>query len=124
MNGDPLCVHISDDFHIFTPNLARPRPPSLILFSLDGRAFSHMNRRILLLLAALGCFILASYATLQFFMACMAVSSLVGVPSLSASLHHHALLSWLWLAIAFAAVLAFIASIFGLIRGRTPGPMP
>jgi hypothetical protein len=81
-----------------------------------------MKRRTLLLLAAVASLILAGYATLQFFMACMSPSSLVGIPSLLASLHHYALLSWLWLAIALAAAVAFIASIFRLIRGRSPGP--
>ena len=30
-----MCVHISDHFHPFTASAAGPRPPSLILFSLD-----------------------------------------------------------------------------------------
>jgi hypothetical protein len=84
----------------------------------------HMKRHTLLLFAAVGCFILAGYATLQFFMASMAASSLLGLPALSASLHHFALMSWLWLAVALAAASAFIASIFGLIRGRSSGGTP
>jgi hypothetical protein len=81
-------------------------------------------KRQRLLLAAFGCLILASYATLQIFMACMAASSLLGIPSLLASLHHYAFMSWLWLAVALAAVVGFIASVFGLIRGRSSGPTP
>jgi len=81
-----------------------------------------MKRQILVVLAAVGCLILAGYATLQFFMACMAASSLLGLPSLLASLHHYAFMSWLWLAVALAAAVAFIVSIVGLIRGRSPSP--
>jgi len=87
------------------------------LYSLDEEAVSHVKRHTLLLFAAVGCLVLASYATLQFFMACMAASSLLGLSSLFASLHHYAFMSWLWLAVAVAAVVAFIASVFGLIRG-------
>src|SRR5467141_9105 len=33
--SDRCALHFRDDFHTFTPIGARPRPPSLILFSLD-----------------------------------------------------------------------------------------
>jgi hypothetical protein len=33
--ADRRTVHFRDDFHTFTPSDVRPRPPSLILFSLD-----------------------------------------------------------------------------------------
>ena len=32
--ADRRTLHFSDDFHTFTPSDARPRPPSLSLFSL------------------------------------------------------------------------------------------
>jgi hypothetical protein len=38
--ADSCALTFSDDFHTFTPSGARPRPPSLILFSLDGIAMA------------------------------------------------------------------------------------
>ena len=35
--ADRGTLHSRDDFHSSTPSDARPRPPSLILFSLDGK---------------------------------------------------------------------------------------
>src|SRR5207253_9139623 len=41
--ADRRTLHFCDDFHTFTPSDARPRPPSLISFSLDV-ASAHCSR--------------------------------------------------------------------------------
>ena len=80
-----------------------------------------MKRATLFLLSAIVSVTVAVYAGLQFFVASMAGSALVGVPAQAASQRHDGFLGWLWFAVAVAAVLAFIVSLIGVIRVRSTG---
>jgi hypothetical protein len=80
-----------------------------------------MKRTTVLLVSAIVSIAVAVYATLQFFIASMAGSALVGVPAQAAAQHHYGFLSWLWFAVAVAAVFAFVASVIGVIRLRSTG---
>ena len=80
-----------------------------------------MKRTKLLLLSAIVSVAIAVYAALQFFAATMAGSALVGVPAQVAAQRHYGFLSWLWFAVAVAAVLAFVVSVSGVIRLRSTG---
>ena len=61
----------------------------------------------------------AVYAAVQFFVASMAGSALVGVPAQATAQRHYSFLSWLWLAVAVAAAVAFVVSLIGVIRLRS-----
>ena len=80
-----------------------------------------MKRLLLLLLCAIGSLTVAIYAALQFFAASMAGSALVGIPSQAAAQRHYGFLSWLWFAVAVAAVLAFVVSVTAVTRLRSTG---
>ena len=73
----------------------------------------------MLLLSAIISLAVAVYATLQFFVASMAGSALVGVPAQAVAQRHYGSLSWLWLAGAIVAVLVFVVSLIGAIRFRS-----
>jgi len=85
-------------------------------FSLDAIAHSLMKRTTVLLLSAIASVAVAIYAALQFFVASMAGSALVGVPAQVVAQRHYGFLSWLWFAVAVAAALAFVVSVIGVIR--------
>ena len=80
-----------------------------------------MKRTTVLLLSAIVSAALAVYAALQFFVASIAGSALVGVPTEVAAQRHYNFFSWLWFAVAVAAVLAFVVSVIGVIRVRSTG---
>ena len=75
----------------------------------------------MLLLSAIVSVAVAVYAAIKFFVASMAGSALVGVPAQVAAQRHYSFLSWLWFAVAVAALLAFVASVIGGIRLRSAG---
>lgn len=74
----------------------------------------------MLLLSAIVSLAVAVYAGLQFLIASMAGSALVGVPAQEAAQRHYGFLSWLWFAVAVVAGLAFgvVIVIALVIRGR------
>ncbi len=78
-----------------------------------------MKRTKLLLLSAIVSVAIAVYAALQFFVATMAGSALVGVPVQVAAQHHYGFLSWLWFAVAVVAVLTLVVSVIGVVRLRS-----
>ena len=80
-----------------------------------------IKRLLLLLLCVIGSVGVAVYALLQSFVAYVAGSALVGVPSQAAALRHYGFVSWLWFAVAVAAVLAFVVSVIGVTRLRSAG---
>ena len=77
------------------------------------------KRLLLLLLCAISSVAVAVYAALQFFVASMAGSALVGVPLQEAAQRHYGLLSWLWFAVTVAAVFAFVVSVIAVTRLRS-----
>ena len=77
-----------------------------------------MKRLLLLLLCAISSVAVAIYAALQFFVASMAGSALVGVPSQQAAQRHYGFLSWLWFSVAVAAILALVVSVIAVSRLR------
>ena len=78
----------------------------------------------MLLLSAIVSLAVAVYAALRFFVASMAGSALVGVPAQVGAQRHYGFLSWLWFAVAVAAVLVFAVSVIGVIRLRSTGRIP
>ena len=78
-----------------------------------------MKRTPMLLLSAIVSLAVAVYSALQFFVASVAGSALVGIPAQEASQRHYGFLSWLWFAVAVVAVLAFVVSVIGVIRFRS-----
>jgi high-affinity nickel permease len=84
-----------------------------------------MKRTTVLLVSAIVSVAVAVsvYAALQFFIASMAGSALVGVPAQVAAQRHYDFLSWLWFAVAVTAVLVFVVSVIGVIRLRSTGRM-
>ena len=83
-----------------------------------------MKRTTLLLMSAIVSIAIAVYAGLRFFVASMAGSALVGVPAQVAAQRQYGFLSWLWFAVAVAAVLVFVLSVIGVIRFRSTGRIP
>jgi len=80
-----------------------------------------MKQLLLLLLCVISSVAVAVYAALQFFVASMAGSALVGVPSQQAAQRHYGFLSWLWFSVAVAAILALIVSVIAVSRLRYIG---
>jgi hypothetical protein len=83
-----------------------------------------MKRITMLLLSAIVSVAVAVYAAIQFFVASMAGSALVGVPAQAAAQRHYSFLSWLWFVIAVAAAVAFVVSLIGVIRLRSAPRIP
>ena len=75
----------------------------------------------MLLLSTIVSVAVAVYAAVRFFVASMAGSALVGVPAQAAAQRHYSFLSWIWFAVAIAAVLLFVVSVIGVIRLRSAG---
>jgi hypothetical protein len=81
-----------------------------------------VKRRSLLLIFAVGCLFLAAYAALQVIAASMAASALVGVSTHTPALHHYGMLSWIWFAVALAALVAFVAAVIAVRRSGSRVP--
>jgi hypothetical protein len=81
-----------------------------------------MKRRFLFLICAVGCLLLAGYATLQAIAASMAASAVVGLSAHTAAQRHYGMLSWIWLAVALAAGIAFVTAVIAARRPSFPVP--
>ena len=64
--ADRRAFQFGNGFHTFTPSDARPRPPSLILFSLDVMTLSRGNIALIRLSGGLGIFLAVRIAAEAF----------------------------------------------------------
>jgi hypothetical protein len=78
-----------------------------------------MKRTTLLLLSAIVSAVVTCYAVMQFFVASVASSALVGVQSQATARHHYSAVSWIWFAVAVAAVFTLVVSVIGVVRLRS-----
>ena len=81
-----------------------------------------MKRRPVLLICAVGSLFLVGYAALQAVAASMAGSALIGLSSHTDTQRHYGMLSWIWFAVALAAVIAFVAAVIAARRPSFPVP--